>query len=258
MRRSSLPALVVRTLALLGLLGVGACNDDDNPTGPGTIGSSDQGTASALAYGVAVPIVQSLFLESYLDLVPAPGTRITLDACEPLAICSSGSAQICTDPGTLGATFTDCQVQGTALTGSLDLTITDPTQGDGTFNLNVGGEFEMMGTVGYTIDQDGFYQSFSNVVITTPSDENLVITMNGFSSWYEPRSMVGDLTVPSYAEFLFEIPSLNRAVHVSVSTEPTPGFMQVLVQSPNRFETYWICDGNVTGGSLSCTEGPNF
>jgi len=234
---------VVPVFALAGFI---ACNDDSNPTGPGSIGSSDTGTANALTYGVAIPLVQNLVLENYLNLAPNPGGP--LNACQTLDVCSSGSATVCSDPGALSVTFAGCQLPTTSIDGTVNLTLT-AGGGTGPFTLTVGGDFSMTGTVSFTQDQTCFSQSFTEVVITTPDD--LVINMNGYVEWCDPRVMVGNVTLPTYASFVFEVPSLGRVVDVSVYADP-PGSLNAIVLNASRTVILITCDGNITGNSLAC------
>lgn len=243
------------------LSGLVACGGDDSPTGPGKIGDSDTSTASALAYSVVAPLLRNMLLETYINqagAAPVPGTSPA--ACQPLTLCDSGSAEYCSDTGSLQVTFTACALQGTSLDGSVALSLGSGT-GTGTFDLTVGGDFNLAGTVTYTIDPDCFSQTFSNVVLTTGCNANgescsYTMTMSGYASWCNPRVMANGILVPNYAGFDFDIPSLSKHVNVFISTEPTPGFMQILIQNLSRTQNLWLCDGNLTGGSLECSD-PN-
>jgi hypothetical protein len=247
------------------LSGLIACGGDDNPTGPGKIGKigeNDTSTASALAYGVVAPLLRDMLLETYINQAgtsPVPGATPT--ACQPLTICDSGSAEYCSDPGMLQVNFTMCALQSTSIDGSVSLSLGSGT-GNGTFDLTVGGDFYLAGAVSYTDNSEGFSESFTNVVLSAGCDANggscsYVIDMTGYATWGNPRAMSGGIVVPHFANFDFDIPSLNKHVNVSVSTEPSPGFMQILIQNLNRTENQWLCEGNLAGSSLECSD-PNY
>lgn len=243
--------------AMSGLIACG----DDNPTGPGktgTIGENDTSTASALALGLVTPLMRNMFLQEYLDQVLSPGTGVAPAACNPLDICSSGSAEYCSDPGMLQVNFTECALAGTSLDGSVSLAL-EQGSGSGTFTLTVGGDFNLAGDISYAVDPDlgCFSQSFTNVVMTTGCDGNrencaYTIQMNGYAEWCDPVYIENGFAVPRYADFFFTIPALNRLVNVTVYDDPNPGFMQVLVQDQN-YTILLLCDGNITGGGLECT-----
>jgi hypothetical protein len=232
--------------------GLAACGGDDSPTGPGKVGSGDQSTAAALAYGVVGPLVRDVLLEDYVSQVTRPLPANSTMACSTLTICDSGTVQYCIDSGTLSVTFSACRFGQVSVDGSVTLALQTGT-GSGSFDLTVGGNFHMTGTISYMVGEGCFSQSFSEVTLTTG---DYTIDMSGFAQWCDPRVAVGDVTVPNYADFNFYISSLNRHINVYIGSEP-PGAMQILVQNLNQTENILLCDGNITGSSLDCND-PNY
>ena len=248
--------LALLTLTLAFTVGLVACSDDKStsPGGQGSIGDSDAATANAIAYGIVLPLIQDLFIETYIDqIVTAPSVmdqRFAGGHCTPLEFCTSGSAEICTGPGTFDLNFTNCGLDATTIDGSVSMTFTT-SSGSGTFSLTVGGDFAISGSTSYDFDTECFNQYFTDVVITA---NNLTINMGGSASWCTPRAMVGSVVVPTFANFVFEIPSLEQVVDVNIFEDPA-GSLQVVILDINRTNVLYICDGNIAGNSLSCATG---
>jgi hypothetical protein len=244
----TLARLAVPSLLLALILGPTACGDD-KPTGPGNIGESDQGTAQALVYDIVVPLLRDMFLDNYIDQIPPPGAVNRTTACEPLAVCTSGSAEYCTDPGTLQVNFTNCDLGNTTIDGSVSLTLAQ-SSGAGTFSLSINGNISMTGSVSYSQDSECFNQTFSDVVITA---NDLTILMGAAIGWCDPRSMVGNLTVPSSGFFNFRIDSLDRTIDVTLLSDPAGDF-DILVLNSNRTQSYLSCEGSLAGTTLNCSD----
>jgi len=249
MRRAVRSAFM--TMSVVFGAGLLACGGDDNPTGPGKIGSSDDATATSLTYEVVVPLVRNVFLETYLDQIPTAAAVPSVTACNNLG-CSSGSGQICSGTGTLDLTFSQCQAFGTVLDGSVSLNLAAGS-GSGTFAVTVGGDFEMAGNVSYAADATCFSQYFTEVSLTAG---DLEMTMTGSAFWCDPRAMVGNVVVPSYANFDFEIPSLDRTVSVSVLSS-SAGSLEIVILNLARTKILRACNGSLLGSSLDCFAGPD-
>jgi len=243
---------VLTTLSIVSLSGLFACGGDKNPTGPGKIGSSDQATAAALLNGVVTPIVRDLVIEGYLAAAPAAAPVPSPTACENLSFCSSGSVEACSGPGTLDLTFTDCNALETVINGTISLAIATGS-GTGTVSLELADGFSMSGTVSYTDDGSCFSQYFTGVTITTG---NLEMAMSGSAFWCEPRAMAGNVVVPDYADFVFEIPSIDRTVDISVFSDP-PGFLEIVILNLARTKILTGCHGNLPEPALDCFAGPD-
>lgn len=249
MKRVVRSAFLTASVALgSGLL---ACGGDENPTGPGKIGTSDDATAGSLTYQVVVPLVRNVFLETYVNQIPPAAPVAEVTACDNLS-CSSGSGQICSGTGTMDLTFSQCQAFGTVLDGSISLDVAAGS-GAGTFAVTVGGDFQMSGNVSYTVDVSCFSQFFTAVNLTAG---DLDIEMSGSAFWCDPRAMVGNVVVPNYANFEFRIPSIDRTVDVSVLSE-SQGNVEIIILNLARTKILRICDGSLLGNSLSCYAGPD-
>lgn len=255
-KKAAISALTALSVALtLGLSGCGS-DDDGGPTGPGKIGESDQSTASALVFGVALPLVQNLFLGDYLDQIPAGTPLPRLIECTPLGICDSGSAEFCDSPGSLDVYFYDCMVDGMALAGSLGVTVVDTASGVATLGISVSG-FDISGTVTYSRLDNCFGQGYNLQVSTTDANDNeLSLTVIGFADYCIPYFTHGETIVPNYAEYTFGIQSLNKTVVVSLYSEGEgvePGDMEVVVLDFFRTQILLVCHGNIFTGFSSCS-----
>lgn len=109
----------------------------------------------------------------------------------------------------------------------------------------------MAGSVSYAADASCFSQYFTEVSLTAG---DLEMTMTGSAFWCDPRAMVGNVVVPSYANFDFEIPSLDRTVSVSVLSD-SPGNLEIVILNLARTKILRACHGNLLGTSLDCFTG---
>lgn len=233
----------------VGLSGTLACSDDETTTtGPGSIGESNRGTVEGVTYGIVMPLIRQLALEDYLSQVNPAAAANSPNACEPLEICSSGTAELCTDPGSVQINFTQCRLAGTEVDGSISLDY-GPGAGAGTFALSLtspSGDVSMTGNIAYSQDSECFGITFTNGTVVVG---DLTMGLAGGVSWCNPRSMVGNTQVPSFGSFEITIPSLGQLVDFSIFSDP-PGDFQVLLLNLNRTESYHVCHGNVTESSF--------
>lgn len=236
------------TLAVFLAGGLVACSDDDNPTGDGDVGG-DEGTVNSLVFELILPLIQALNLGPYLDQFPSQGT-VTPSQCLPLDVCSSGLALFCPGVNSFDITFTDCNASGLLINGIVAIT-GDGTAGFGTMSLALG-DYTVVGEVAYTNapGENCYDQFFTNFAVLTG---NLEMTMGGFFS-YCPPDMVGELAIPSFGEIKIQIPFIDRAIDVVISSDPQPGSLEILVLNLIRDEVLLICSGNILGG-MSCSTG---
>lgn len=239
--------LLISVLCVFGLL---SCSKDDDPAAPNGNSDPEIAAINSMVNEVVLPLVRDVFVGQYLGVPVADRTQTAL-ACEPLDICSGGSAQVCIDPGTFGLMFTACQIGPTVLDGAVNLT-TQPGSGSGTVSL-MAGNVSIDGDLSFTADATCYGQYFTNFVITR---DNLEINMAGSATWCEPYATIGSQVIPTNANFEFVIPDWDRLFDVSIFTEPVGG-LEVVVLNANRTLILKVCDGTFTQGNLSCYAGPD-
>jgi hypothetical protein len=252
-----IPLVALFAILALSTIMLGSCSKDDDPAGPDGGGSSnpDDARVDLVVNDIVLPLMQNIFLGSYL-IPPGRETPDRTVACEPLEFCAAGSAEACINPGSFQLNFSGCQIGPAVLSGMVELT-TQTNSGSGSMSLTVGGssagQVTISGNLSYDYDGTCFGQYITDTVIST---SNLTMNMAGFANWCDPYAMVNSTVIPTFAQFEFVIPAIDRLIDVTIFTEPA-GDMEILVLNASRTKIYRICHGKFTQGSQSCSAGPD-
>jgi hypothetical protein len=190
-----------------------------------------------------LPIVEMVNLQTYSALLGAGGIPTTSSQCNPLEICSSGSAELC--PGLEGVEihFTNCGALNSAVSGVITF-LGNASQGCATLSLDLNGA-GVVGSTSYTLNEQCFSQIFNDITITLPE---LTMNLQGIAEYCNPTTHQG-VIVPSFSELVFTLPDLNRSVQVY--SEEEVGNYTVHVTDANQSTVLMSCNGNLFGG-MSC------
>jgi hypothetical protein len=244
---TSLPITLI--LGLVAALGLPACSsdDDDGGAGPGDT-NPEQNMMLSTVDAVVYPILRDLSVGPYLELLPNLGAAEKALQCQPLATCSSGSAQYCATTSGFRVEFSTCEAIGSVLDGSITFD-GDASQGSGGLDLTIDGN-PLSGTVGYTVSEGCVGQSFSELTAMVGSTS---LTLSGYMEFCQPPLMMGELIIPHYAEFFIEFPGLSRFMWFTVFSEPQ-GTVEVSLWDSTTQQVLRVCHGTVYG-NLSCASG---
>lgn len=245
-----LPISII-TLGLALAVSLMACSDDEPTDAGGSgLGQSDEGTANALAFELVLPLMQALNIGPYLDQIPSGG--LTPDQCEPLEICSSGSAMLCLGLGTISLEFSDCGASGGNIDGLVSIE-GGATQGAGTLSLTVG-DFTLAGTTSYTYSsgENCFSQFFTNVAVTAG---DLEMTLSGIVGYCPPDVDGQGNVFPDFAQIEVRVPSLDRTADVIILGDPVPGSVEIVILDLARTNVLLVCNGTLIPPALSCYTG---
>lgn len=230
-------------LSLVVGLGFTACSDDEG--GGAGAPTEDEGLAVSMVDEVVLPLIQTLSLNSYVNLIGGPAPVLP-DQCEPLSICSSGSAEYCPNSNGYTVNFSTCATAGDVLDGTINLVGT-AEGGSGTVELLIG-DTSISGDISYSIDvEECFNQTFDAVVVDLAG---MILNITGFMQFCQPPVVVNDRVAPTWMDFFITIPARGKYVTVTEFNDGA-GTMQVAVWNTGDQAPVVVCDG-VIYSHLNC------